>query len=239
MRAAVLRGCLILGALSLAGCGGDEAGDDRNGALADSANAREALPAPETARGSITGMPDAPGPGQVGPPVDAGLPPDTAVDNEGNILLPPDDGLANGARSMPGYPGLPGPSGATSGEPTPADAVAVMDAYYSEINRGSFARAYALWSDGGRASGQSPQQFANGFANATGVAVELMQPGRVDAAAGSRYIEVPVAITTTYRDGSQRKYVGAYTLRRAVVDGASEEQRAWRIASADIREVQH
>jgi len=31
--------------------------------------------------------------------------------------------------------------------------------------------------------------------------------------------------------------VGAYTLRRAVVDGAGAEQRAWRIASADLREV--
>ena len=64
-----------------------------------------------------------------------------------------------------------------------------------------------------------------------------MTPGRVDAAAGSRYIEVPVAIDAKQRDGSVRQYVGAYVLRRAVVDGASTEQRQWRIASADLREV--
>ncbi|MGH8078899.1 MAG: hypothetical protein ACREPE_16495, partial [Lysobacter sp.] len=92
--------------------------------------------------------------------------------------------------------------------------------------------------DGGRATGQSPQQFANGFADTSGVSVEVMAPGRVDAAAGSRHIEVPVALTATQDDGSQRKYVGAYMLRRAVVDGATPEQRSWRIASADLREVQ-
>ena len=47
-----------------------------------------------------------------------------------------------------------------------------------------------------------------------------------------------MALAATQDDGSQRKYVGAYTLRRAVVEGATPEQRAWRIASADLREVQ-
>ena len=69
------------------------------------------------------------------------------------------------------------------------------------------------------------------------VSAEVGEPGRVDAAAGSRYIEIPVSITATRRDGSVHRYAGAYTLRRAVVDGASADQRAWRIASADLREV--
>ncbi len=123
-------------------------------------------------------------------------------------------------------------------EPTPEDAVGVIRDYYAAINRGDFARAYTLWVDGGGASGQSLQQFAAGFAETTGVSVEVMPPGNVDAAAGSRFVEVPVAITATQRDGSQHKYVGAYVLRRADVDGATPEQRAWRIGSADLREVQ-
>jgi hypothetical protein len=73
-----------------------------------------------------------------------------------------------------------------------------------------------LWSDGGRSSGQSAPQFAAGFADITGVSVEMQSPGAVDAAAGSRYIEVPVAITATRRDGSQHRLTGTYTLRRAV-----------------------
>ena len=63
------------------------------------------------------------------------------------------------------------------------------------------------------------------------------RPGAVDAAAGSRFIEVPVALTATARRRPPARFVGAYTLRRAVVDGATPDQRAWRIGSADIREV--
>jgi hypothetical protein len=67
--------------------------------------------------------------------------------------------------------------------------------------------------------------------------VTLDAPARMEGAMGSRYIEVPVAVEATARDGSVRRYVGAYTLRRAVVDGATPEQRAWHIASADLREL--
>jgi hypothetical protein len=63
-------------------------------------------------------------------------------------------------------------------------------------------------------------------------------PGAIDAAAGSRFITIPVAITATRSDGSVHRFDGTYTLRRAVVDGATAEQRAWRIASADLRELQ-
>ena len=122
-------------------------------------------------------------------------------------------------------------------EPSPQDAVSVVRDYYAAIDARQFARAYALWSGGGNASGQTPQQFAGGFADTSQVVVETDAPGRIDAAAGSRYIEVPVAVRATHADGSIHRYVGAYTLRRAVVDGASAEQRAWRIASADLREV--
>jgi hypothetical protein len=148
--------------------------------------------------------------------------PEVPVDENGNPLLPE---------------AAPGEAVATT-EPTAEDAVAVVRDYYGAINSGDFGRAYALWSDGGNASGQSPQQFAAGFADTTGISVEMQPPGNVRAAAGSRYVEVPVAVVATQRDGSQRRFVGAYTLRRSVADGATPEQRAWRIGSADIREVQ-
>ncbi|HJR74220.1 MAG TPA: hypothetical protein VJ806_11340 [Luteimonas sp.] len=196
------------------------------------------LPAPAGSSGSITGMPDKPGPGQVASV--GGEPPPVEIA----------DGTDAGAEVDPANPEtglLPGsaetdsenaPSDATAApEPTPEDAVAVVRDYYDSINSRSFARAYSLWSDDGRSSGQTPEQFAAGFTETAKVEVEIQPPGRVDAAAGSRYIEVPIAISATRNDGSVRKYVGAYVLRRAVVDGASAEQRAWRIGSADIREV--
>ncbi|MFC5577448.1 hypothetical protein ACFPOA_05375 [Lysobacter niabensis] len=206
---------LLFAALLATACGKDE-----NKRTAAGGSPGEQLPAPAGTSGGVTGMPDQPGPGPVGPPV--AETPDVPVDENGNPLLPE---------------AAPGEAVATA-EPTVEDAVAVIRDYYGAINSGDFGRAYALWSDGGSSSGQSPQQFAAGFADITGISVDMQPPGNVGAAAGSRYVEVPVAIVATQRDGSQRRYVGAYTLRRAVVDGATPEQRAWRIGSADIREVQ-
>lgn len=220
----------------LAGCGDPPVDNGRDAAAATD----EGLPAPENVGGSVTGMPGQPGPGEVGPPRPpaSDLPPEVAIDGEGN----PIDG--DGRVDDDSLPPLPGTSPEMPAEPMPPaagpgpdEAVAVVRAYYEAINAGSFDRAHALWAGGGEASGQSPQQFAAGFDDTSKVAVEFMAPGRIDAAAGSRYIEVPVALRATHDDGSVQHYVGAYTLRRAVVDGATDEQRAWRIASADLREV--
>lgn len=199
---------------------------------------QEGLPAPTGATGSITGMPDKPGPGQTATVGGEPPPPEdtAATDGEAGAEVDPENpetGLLPGGAQAETVDG----ENAAPAEPTPEDAVAVVRDYYASINSRSYARAYSLWSDDGRSSGQSPEQFAAGFAETASVEVEIQAPGRVDAAAGSRYIEVPVAISATRNDGSVHKYVGAYVLRRAVVDGASAEQRAWRIGSADIREV--
>ena len=113
----------------------------------------------------------------------------------------------------------------------------VVRDYYAAIAARDYGRAYRLWSDGGRASNQSPQQFANGFADTTGSSVEIGTPGDEDAGAGQRYIEIPVTVTATHADGSRHRYAGSYILHRTVVDGASAEDRAWRISSAKLRET--
>lgn len=205
---------LLLAALLLTACG-----EDKTSSTAADGSSAEQLPAPSGKSGGVTGMPDRPGPGPVGPPVAEHA--EVPVDEDGNPLLP--DAATPDATSP-------------AAEPTPEDAVAVIRDYYGAINSGDFARAYALWSDGGRASGQSQPQFAAGFADTTGVSVEMQPPGEVGAAAGSRYIEIPVTITATNRDGSQHRFAGTYTLRRAMVDGATPEQRQWRIESASLRE---
>jgi len=228
---ALALGLALAAAVLSSACGDKTAADGSDGEV----TGDNALPAPSgTGRGGVTGMPATPGPGQVGPPVDttAAAP---LYDENGNPLPAADAPVEGVDGTLPLPPD--GSATAPAAEPTADDAVAVVRDYYAAINGGRFDQAYALWSDGGRASGQSAQQFAAGFADTTGVSVELLPPGAVDAGAGQRHIEVPVAITATQRDGSQRKYVGAYVLRRSVVDGASEEQRAWRIGSADIREV--
>lgn len=214
-------------ALVLAGCGGDDAGKpapDRPDAP---------LPQPAQPTGAITGMPADPGPGEV--PLSGEPPPP-----QSEPLFPADGRFGMPALEDNPETGLGDPSAfpdAAVAEPTADDALAVVHDYYAAISAGDFARAHALWSDGGRASGQTLAQFAAGFAQTASVQARTGQPGQVEGAAGSRFIEVPVAVRATQRDGSLRDFTGSYVLRRAVVDGASAEQRAWRIASAELREV--
>jgi len=113
-------------------------------------------------------------------------------------------------------------------------AVAVLDAYYEAINEKDYPRAYALWGSNGEASGKTLAQFSAGFAQTDSVRVTAGQPGPIGAAAGSRYIEIPVTIDARLSDGKEQHFTGTYTLRRSVVDGATAEQRAWRIYKAHI-----
>ena len=215
--------CII--AALLCACG--DAPDDEAQRRADAAEA--GLPKPQRADGSVTGMPGKPGPGDV--PI-TGAPPPPPPE-----LLP---GEAFGLPPLEDNPetGLADDGTATSAdEPSVDDAVAIVRDYYAAIAAGDFARAYGLWSDGGRSSGQTPEQFAAGFADTAKVEVVPGEPGAIEGAAGSRYVEIPVSVNATQRDGSVRKYIGSYVLRRAVVDDASAEQRAWRIGSAELREV--
>lgn len=205
----------------LCACGGSEQAADAS--LAGATDA--ALPEPDADTGSVTGMSAQPGPGDV--PL-AGAPPPQADDPAD--LFNPETGLLPGSGTAPAEGAT-----TTTTEPTVQDAVAVIREYYASIDSGSFARAYALWADGGRASGQTPAQFSDGFAAVASLQVEIGMPGEVDAGAGQRHVQVPVTVTAIRHDGERRRSVGSYTLQRSVVEGASAEQRAWRIASADLR----
>jgi hypothetical protein len=114
-------------------------------------------------------------------------------------------------------------------------AVAVIDAYYAAINRRDYPTAHRYWSSNGEASGQTLAEFTSGFADTASVAVDVGTPGRIDPAAGSRYIEIPVTVTARTRAGATQRFRGHYVLRRSVVDGATAEQRQWRIASAALK----
>lgn len=132
---------------------------------------------------------------------------------------------------------------ATAVSPLPADtpeepgadaAVAVVVDYFSAIARRDFARAHGLWGGEGTASGQSFDDFRRGYADTASVSVEIGVPGRVEPAAGSRYVRVPVEIAARLADGTGQCFRGSYTLRRSVVDGATDEERRWRIDAADV-----
>ena len=212
--------------LLLAACGGRDAHDAN--ASAQTPAQDDALPRPDPDGGAVTGMPAKPGPGPIGPPPTAEL--------EGEEVLPP-DAMAEAAPEQGGTLAALPPdaaqqaSGAVQGElePTPADAVAVVRDYYAALAGGDPARARAMWSDG------SARDLVAQDAGTVALSVDVGAPGRVEAAAGSRYVRVPVNVTRTLADGGVQRSTGIVTLRRSVVDGATADQRAWRIASAELR----
>lgn len=116
-----------------------------------------------------------------------------------------------------------------------AAAADVIRHYYAMIQAGDLADAYALWRDRGAASGQTFDAFAAGYAQTERVSATVGSPGPIGAAAGSRYVRVPVSVEAVIADGTTQRFEGTYTLSRSVVDGATPTQRRWRISSADMR----
>lgn len=118
-----------------------------------------------------------------------------------------------------------------------AAAVAVVRDYYAAIDARDYRRAYRAWEQEGAASGQSFDAFRHGFDSTRSVAVQLGTPSRIEGAAGSRYVTVPVQVTARTAGGAVQHFAGTYTLRRAVVTGATPEQRTWHIYSAKVTSV--
>ncbi len=216
-----------LAVIALAACTAEHAPGsvDRS---ADGSMPGAALPTPAVAEGdSITGMPDAPPDGSPVPldaaaspvPIDEGAPPADAI---AETEIPTDT------------PAPPMPAT----EPGTDAAVQVIRDYYAAINRRDYATAYRLWRGGGNASGQSLAQFTRGFQDTSGVSLQIGAPGRIDAGAGQRHVEVPISLVARHHDGRESRFRGSYVLQRTVVDGATLDQREWRIASARLGEVQ-
>ena len=129
------------------------------------------------------------------------------------------------------------PDVASSIDGSAAAAAAVVRDYYVAIDARDYRRAYSAWERAGAASGRSFNAFQRGFDSTAAVSVHLGEPGRIEGAAGSRYIDIPVDITARTTGGGVQRFRGTYTLRRAEVTGATLEQRTWHIYSAHIRSV--
>jgi membrane-bound inhibitor of C-type lysozyme len=79
--------------------------------------------------------------------------------------------------------------------------------------------------------------FAASFAKYSEYHANVGAPGQIDAGAGQRYVTVPVQAYGRLKAGARAFNMrGSVTLHRAGdVDGATPEQRRWRIRSADIK----
>jgi hypothetical protein len=141
----------------------------------------------------------------------------------------------------PGTPGgLPddrGPVSEAPFAPTSAQGAAnVVQTYYALLESGKYRDAWNLWSDGGKASGMSAADFAASFAKYAEYHAQIGAPGRIEGAAGSLYVEVPVVVYGRLKSGEEVHMNGPVTLRRVNdVPGSTARQRQWHISASGVR----
>ena len=117
-------------------------------------------------------------------------------------------------------------------------ATAQLQNYYQAINARNYSQAYAEWDNQGQASGQSLAEFSRGYANTASVLTEVTGPGRIEGAAGSSYVTLPVTITATTANGQTQRFGGTYILRQANDEIRTPvAEQGWRIYSADIAQL--
>lgn len=116
-------------------------------------------------------------------------------------------------------------------------ALAALKRYFAAINERRFHDAYVMWADRGAASGVSFEEFAHGYDHTRATFVVIGRPGRIEGAAGSRFIDVPVSIDAVTLEGERQHYRGSIVLRRVVVPGADSAELRWHLYSAAIDEL--
>ena len=138
--------------------------------------------------------------------------------------------------ASPTPPPSPEPPAAEVDQGSPEMAVAVVRRYEALIAARDYPAAYALWADEGRASGVSEADFAASFDDYASWSAEVGEPGRIEGAAGSAYIDVPVRVSGTLTEGGPFDIEGTITLRRVNdVPGSTEAQRQWHISNSRVR----
>ena len=141
----------------------------------------------------------------------------------------------------------PGPAGGLPEERRPVPegpidpksaqgAAQVLQSYAALLEQRRFAEARRLWSDRGKASGQSEQAFVDAFDKYAEIHAEIDAPGPMEGAAGSAYVDIPLRLYGRLEAGRPFNSTGTATLRRVNdVPGSTEEQRQWRIARMEMQ----
>ena len=115
---------------------------------------------------------------------------------------------------------------------TPAAAKKVVEAYFAALSERRYADAYRMFPG----SGMSASAFAASYAKYRTFKATVGVPGDTEGGAGSIYIEIPVVVTGTLRDGGPFRMEGPIALRRVNdVDGASPAQLRWHIFSSALK----
>jgi hypothetical protein len=174
---------------------------------------------------------------------DRPAPPDRAKTGAVDVPAKPVNGTPRARpappQAEPARPGAPGglPHEATPLAEAPFDArsaqgaAQVVQTYYALIEAGRYGEARRLWGGGGDARGRTEADFAADFAAYRDYHAQVGAPGRIEGAAGSSFVAIPVQLYGRLRDGSRFRRPATVTLRRVNdVPGATAEQRRWRIS---------
>jgi hypothetical protein len=160
-----------------------------------------------------------------------------------------DVGLIRCPEPAPVEPKAPGSPGALPDDRTPVSeapftatsaqgAADVVQTYFALVETRRYGEAWRLWSSGGQAGGPTAPAFAARFADYDSYHGLVGAPGRVEGAAGSLYVEVPVQVYGRRKDGEEFHQGGAAVLRRSNdVAGSTAEQRLWRITEIRLRPI--
>jgi membrane-bound inhibitor of C-type lysozyme len=164
-------------------------------------------------------------------------------DSDLGAPAPPPEPMPDVSKPDAALPGIDAPPNAPQARPvaTPSpepgreEAARIVRSYYAKIGRGDYAAARAMWDDDGDASGLTQEEYAKRFDRFSAFRAEVGTPGRIDAGAGQRYVEVPVRVMGKLKaDGRVIERTGTVTLHRTGdIEGATPAQRRWRIAGAE------
>jgi len=122
-------------------------------------------------------------------------------------------------------------TGTGQADATVAAVQTVLD-YYTAITEKKFDDAYRLWANNGAASGQTLDQFKQGFSNTARVSLQLGTP---KTSAGANAVEVPVMLITIANDPNPnnpqkvQQYRGTYNV--------APSANSWQLSGANISEV--
>lgn len=105
----------------------------------------------------------------------------------------------------------------------------VVQTYFALIGERKYSAAYALWSTTPKDGRTSRSTFVRSFSRYTSYRANVGAPSRIEAAAGSAYVTVPVRVDTVSRMGELRRQNLKVVLRRANAPGAASASRMWRI----------
>ncbi len=138
-------------------------------------------------------------------------------------------------------PPLPGTPGGLPDDRTPLSeapfsrtsaqgAADVVQTYYALLGAKKYREAHRLWSNDGRGTGMSAAEFAESFRMYAQYRANVGAPGRIEGAAGTLHVEVPVQVYGRELDGREFNLLGRMRLRRSNdVPGSPPAQRNWKI----------